>query len=80
MLDLGRSFLSSVERDPRATAIVDGDVRLSYENWMSRISALVDGLASLGMRRGDHVLVVMQVWILWYRHLLIMSGIRICSV
>ena len=60
MLDLGRSFLSSVERDPRATAIVDGDVRLSYENWMSRISALVDGLASLGMRRGDHVLVVMQ--------------------
>jgi 2-furoate---CoA ligase len=60
MLDLGRSFLSSVERNPRATAIVDGDVRLSYANWMSRISALVDGLASLGLRRGDHVLVVMQ--------------------
>ena len=60
MFDLGRSFLASVERSPGATAIVDGDVRLSYENWMSRISALADGLASLGLKRGDHVLVVMQ--------------------
>ena len=60
MFDLGRSFLASVERSPGATAIVDGDVRLSYENWMSRISALADGLASLGLKRGEHVLVVMQ--------------------
>ena len=60
MLDLGRSFLSSVERSPQSIAIVDGDVRLSYANWMSRISALADGLASLGLKRGDHVLVVMQ--------------------
>ncbi len=60
MLDLGRSFLSSVERNPHATAIVDGNVRFSYENWMSRISALADGLASLGLKRGDHILVVMQ--------------------
>lgn len=60
MLDLGRSFLASVERSPQATAIVDGDVRLSYADWMSRIAALADGLTSLGLRRGDHLLVVMQ--------------------
>jgi 2-furoate---CoA ligase len=30
MLDLGTSFLASVERDPRALAIVDDDVRLTY--------------------------------------------------
>ena len=60
MLDLGRSFLSSVERTPRATAIVDGHVRLNYANWMSRINAIADGLSSLGLRRGDHLLVVMQ--------------------
>ncbi len=60
MLDLGRSFLSSVERSPHSTAIVDGDVRFTYENWMSRISGLADGLASLGLKRGDHLLVVMQ--------------------
>ena len=30
MLDLGTSFLASVERDPNALAIVDGAMRLTY--------------------------------------------------
>jgi len=60
MLDLGRSFLASVERSPHATAIVDGDLRLSYVDWMSRLAALAGGLAEMGLRRGDHLLVVMQ--------------------
>ena len=30
MLDLGTSFLASVARDPKALAIVDGEVRLTY--------------------------------------------------
>lgn len=60
MLDLGHSFLASVERSPRATAIVDGELRLSYAEWMARLGALAGGLTELGLRRGDHLLVVMQ--------------------
>jgi 2-furoate---CoA ligase len=60
MFDLGRSFLGSVERSPNATAIVDGDIRLSYAQWMSRIGSVAGGLRSLGLRHGDHLLVVMQ--------------------
>ncbi len=60
MLDLGRSFLASVERSPRATALVDGDLRLSYADWLPRIAAVAGGLSDLGLRRGDHLLVAMQ--------------------
>jgi 2-furoate---CoA ligase len=60
MFDLGRSFLGSVEKSPDATAIVDGDVRLSYAQWLSRIASLAGGLHSIGLRHGDHLLVVMQ--------------------
>ena len=60
MLDLGRSFLAAVERSPRATAIVDGELRLGYADWMSRLTALAGGLSELGLRHGDHLLVVMQ--------------------
>ncbi len=60
MFDLGRSFLASVERSPNATAIVEGDLRLNYADWMSRIGALAGGLHSLGLRHGDHLLLVMQ--------------------
>lgn len=37
MLDLGRTFLQSVERSPHALAIVDGDLKLSYAQWLTRI-------------------------------------------
>jgi 2-furoate---CoA ligase len=60
MLDLGTSFLASVERTPRALAIVDGDLRLSYAEWYPRISAVVAGLHRLGLQRGDHLLTVLQ--------------------
>ena len=60
MLDLGHSFLAAVERSPRATAIVDGELRLGYADWMSRLTALAGGLSELGLRHGDHLLVVMQ--------------------
>ena len=60
MLDLGRTFLQSVERSPRATAIVDGAVRMDYAAWFERIAAVAGGLHSLGLSRGDHLLVVLQ--------------------
>src|SRR5258708_8484755 len=60
MLDLGTSFLASVARDPRAIAIVDGDVRLTYGEWLRKISAVVAGLDAQGLRRGDHLATVLQ--------------------
>jgi 2-furoate---CoA ligase len=60
MLDLGTSFLASVERDPDALAIVDGDVRMTYAQWYARISALLAGLDRLGLMPGDHLVTVLQ--------------------
>ncbi len=55
MLDLGTSFLASVSRDPRALAIVDGDIRLTYADWYRIISATVTGLDRLGLQPGDRL-------------------------
>src|SRR6185369_16332567 len=60
MLDLGRTLLAAVERSPERLAIVDGSLRLSYEQWMQAIGAVARGLRDLGLRHGDHLLVVMQ--------------------
>lgn len=60
MLDLGRTFLQSVERSPHQVAIVDGSLRLSYGHWACCIGAAQRGLADAGLTRGDHLLVVLQ--------------------
>src|SRR2546421_647837 len=60
MFDLGTSFLASVARDPSALAIVDGAVRLSYKDWYARISSVVAGFDSLGLKPGDHLVTVLQ--------------------
>src|SRR5580693_3898082 len=60
MLDLGSSFLASVERDPKALAIVDGDVRLTYDAWYVKISSLVAAFDDLGLTAGDHLVTVLQ--------------------
>ena len=60
MLDLGRTFLQSVERSPRAMALVDAELRLSYAQWALRVGAVQRALTGLGLRRGDHLLAVLQ--------------------
>jgi 2-furoate---CoA ligase len=60
MLDLGTGFLASVARDPGALAIVDGDLRLTYREWYGRISALMHGFDELGLKRGDHLVTLLQ--------------------
>jgi 2-furoate---CoA ligase len=60
MLDLGASFLASVARDPNALALVDGDVRLSYSEWLRKISSLVTAFDRLGLKPGDHLLTALQ--------------------
>ncbi|MCS0632216.1 AMP-binding protein [Telluria mixta] len=60
MLDLGRTFLQSVERNPGALAVVDGEQRLTYAQWYDRIQRVAEGLATLGLGRGDHLMIVLQ--------------------
>ena len=60
MLDLGTSFLASVARDPDALALVDGDVRFTYAEWLGKISSLVAAFDRMGLKRGDHLLTALQ--------------------
>lgn len=60
MLDLGTSFIASVERDPGAMAIAEGDLALTYAEWYGRISALVDRLGRIGLCKGDTLVTAMQ--------------------
>ena len=60
MLDLGTSFLACVERSPGALAIVDGEVRLTYRQWLQRVSSVVAGLDALGLKPGEHLLTALR--------------------
>jgi 2-furoate---CoA ligase len=60
MFDLGTSFAASVARTPNALAIVDGDVRLTYAQWLANISSLVAAFDGIGLKPGDHLVTVLQ--------------------
>src|SRR5579863_569578 len=60
MLDLGTSFIASIARDPRALAVVDDGVRLTYAEWYRRISSVVAALDHIGLKAGDHIVTVLQ--------------------
>ena len=60
MFDLGRTLLASAERSPDATAVVDGEVRLTYGEWADIVARTAAGLGALGLGRGDHLCVVLQ--------------------
>jgi len=60
MLDLGTSFIASVERDPQKIAIVDGDLRLTYSEWLERIESLNAGLKQAGLGSGDRLVTILQ--------------------
>ena len=60
MLDLGRTFLQSVERHPDDIAVVDGPLRLTYAQWHMRIRCVASGLKAQGLAPGDHLLVLLQ--------------------
>jgi 2-furoate---CoA ligase len=60
VLDLGMTFLQSIERDPSKTAVVFDGQRLSYESWGQQVGALQDYLKSVGIKRGDRILTILQ--------------------
>lgn len=60
MFDLGRTLLAAVERRPHAPAITDGEVHFTYGEWFEQTQAVASGLETLGLVRGDRLLVVMQ--------------------
>ena len=61
MLDLGTSFLASVERDPDALAIVDGAVRLTYRAMVpAHFVASLPASTCSGCKPGDHLVTVLQ--------------------
>ena len=60
MLDLGRTFLQSVERRPHAVGVVDAALQLTYAQWAHRIGAAQRGLADAGLKKGDHLVTVLQ--------------------
>jgi 2-furoate---CoA ligase len=60
VLDLGRTLLQSAERSPRALALVDSSLRLTYAELLERSLRLAGGLAALGIIRGDRVVSALQ--------------------
>ncbi|MRN67549.1 AMP-binding protein [Brucella sp. 10RB9213] len=60
MLDLGTTFLASLEREPAALAIIDGETRLTYSELYKKISALVAAFDGLGLKPGDHLVSVLR--------------------
>jgi 2-furoate---CoA ligase len=60
MLDLGRTFLQAVEREPDKLAIVDGVRRHTYAEWALNIGAIQQFFNEQGLKRGDRILTVLQ--------------------
>ena len=60
MPDLGRTLIAAAEREPHATAIVDGTARFDYATWFDVANRLAGELAALGIERGDRLAVVLQ--------------------
>ncbi|HYZ15621.1 MAG TPA: AMP-binding protein, partial [Candidatus Acidoferrum sp.] len=59
-MDLATSFRDAVERDPRALALVDGQLRLTYAAWLERIESAAAALRALSVGEGDRVLTVLR--------------------
>lgn len=59
-MDLATAFALTVARRPDAPAIVDGARRASFREWQAESARLAGGLARLGLRAGDHLLVVLK--------------------
>ncbi len=60
MFDLGRTFLAAAARYPDRVGVVDGDVRLTYAEWLALTLRVVSGFDALGVKKGDRIVSVLQ--------------------
>lgn len=60
MLDLGRTILFSVERNPNAPALATKGQVYSYQEWYERIEKLAGALLSSGLKKQDRLVSVLQ--------------------
>jgi 2-furoate---CoA ligase len=59
-VNLALSLLYAAERFPEREAVVDGEVRLTYERLRERAARLAQGLDGLGVTRGGRVAAVLR--------------------
>jgi 2-furoate---CoA ligase len=74
-MDLGSAFAAAVLRRPHAEAFVEGERRITYADWYRQIRSVAGGLQELGLRAGDHLVVVMRnryemATLYWASHML----------
>ena len=60
MFDAGRILLSAAARDPKALALVDGDRRLTYAEWLDEILRIVAGFDLMSLKPGDRLLTILR--------------------
>src|SRR5262245_54597839 len=75
VMDLGSAFACAALRHGGADALVDGDRRRAYADWYGEIRAVAGGLQRLGLKAGDHFVVVMRnrlemATLYWASHML----------
>jgi 2-furoate---CoA ligase len=58
-MNLALTLEATAERDPRAEALVDGDVRLTWTDVRDRVARVAGGLAGLGVDEGDRVVALL---------------------
>ncbi|HET8852626.1 MAG TPA: class I adenylate-forming enzyme family protein [Ktedonobacteraceae bacterium] len=59
-MHLARYFVQAVKRFPEAIAVVDEQVRWSYQNLYEEVWAVAANVQQLGVKQGDRVLVVLK--------------------
>jgi 2-furoate---CoA ligase len=59
-MDLGSAFAVAVLRQPGQEAFVEGSRRVTYADWYREIKSVAGGLQEMGLRAGDHLVVVMR--------------------
>jgi 2-furoate---CoA ligase len=74
-MDLAAAFALTVARRPGACAIVDEGVRRTYSQWQAEAARVAGGLALMGLRQGDHLLVLLKnryetTLLYWASHML----------
>src|SRR5437016_11402062 len=59
-MHLAQYFVQAVKRFPEATAVVDDQVRCSYQDLYEEVSTVASNVQQSGVQQGDHVLVVLK--------------------